>query len=63
MKFRNVVWAILEPMTNAPHPDPSRQSAEGDPFSTAINSTRGVAMEAVIRYALWVRRRFTSQRE
>jgi hypothetical protein len=29
-----------------------------DPFTNSLNTPRGVAMEAVIRYALWVRHRF-----
>lgn len=58
LSMRERVWAILAPITDDPDPDPSRESDERDPHSTAINSTRGVAMETVVRYAFWVRRNF-----
>src|SRR6185369_146879 len=34
-----------------------------DPFTNAINTPRGVAMEAVIQYALWVRSSFEKSNE
>jgi hypothetical protein len=58
LALRDEVWKILRPITDDPDPDPSRETEERDPYSTAINSTRGVAMEALVDYALmWVRRR------
>jgi len=52
--LRSLVWDILRPITADPDPDESREEGN-DPFSTAINSTRGVAFEAAIAYAAWVR--------
>jgi hypothetical protein len=59
LTLRGEVWEILRPITDDPDPDVSRESEENDPYSTAINSTRGVAMEALVAYALmWVRGRY-----
>jgi hypothetical protein len=55
LTLREHVWAVLEPITDDPDPATERDTEERDPYSTAINSTRGVAMEAVMRYAMWVR--------
>ncbi len=58
--LRQDVWEILLPLTS--DPDPSLQSeacdAEGnvDPMTRSLNTVRGEAMHAVIKYALWVRR-------
>ncbi|MEA2162151.1 MAG: hypothetical protein QOK37_278 [Thermoanaerobaculia bacterium] len=53
--LREMVWRVLAPITNDPDPDTEREKEDRDPYSVAINSTRGVAMEAVMRYAMWVR--------
>jgi hypothetical protein len=53
--LRDQVWAVIEPISDDPNPEPEEENDDRDPFSTAINSTRGVAMEAVMGYALWVR--------
>jgi hypothetical protein len=53
--LRETVWRVLAPITNDPDPDAEREQEDRDPYSVAINSTRGVAMEAVMRYAMWVR--------
>lgn len=55
MALREQVWAVVEPITDDPNPGPDEEQDDRDPFSTAMNSTRGVAMEAVMGYALWVR--------
>jgi hypothetical protein len=34
-----------------------------DPFTNSLNTPRGVAMEAVVRYALWVRSRYEESRD
>lgn len=50
--LREELWAALEPLTDDPEPP-----YEGDePADRSINTTRGKAMHAVVRYALWVRR-------
>lgn len=58
--LRDKVWSILKPLTD--DPDPTREHEEKyggtnmDPATLSLNTTRGKAMHAVIRYALWVRR-------
>ena len=58
--FRQRVWTILKPLTDDPDPTPEYEQRYGgsnmDPATLSINTTRGEAMHAVIRYALWVRR-------
>ncbi|MBX6361670.1 MAG: hypothetical protein IRZ03_16520 [Acidobacterium ailaaui] len=58
--FRQRVWAILKPLTDDPDPTPEHDQRYGgsnmDPATLSINTTRGEAMRAVVRYALWVRR-------
>lgn len=58
--FRKRMWAILRPLTDDPDPRPEHEQCYGgsnmDPLTFSINTTRGMAMHAVIRYALWVRR-------
>ncbi len=58
--LRERVWAILKPLTDDPDPTPEYEQRYGgsnmDPATLSINTTRGKAMHAVIRYALWVRR-------
>ena len=57
---RNLVWSILEPLTNDPEPTVEYEEQYGgenmDPATMAINTVRGKAFNAVIQYALWVRR-------
>jgi len=57
-ELRGQVWSILEILTNDPDPSPDDEATRGqplDPSHVAINSTRGEAMQVVVRYALWVR--------
>lgn len=61
IKFRDSVWPILQVLTNDPDPDPD--DATMDPATESINSVRGVAMHAIIRYALWIRRNFEQNEE
>jgi hypothetical protein len=57
---RTVVFAILRPLTGDPEPTPEYEAKYGgdnmDPVTLSINTARGVAMHALVRYALWVRR-------
>ena len=57
---RRIVWEILAPLTADPDPTPEHEAKYGgsnmDPSTLSINTTRGEAMHAVIRYASWVRR-------
>lgn len=58
--LREQVWAILRPLTDDPAPTPEDEARYGgsnmDPATLSINTVRGEAMHAVVRYALWVRR-------
>lgn len=64
-ELRELAWGVLEPLTNDSDPTPSVEEAYGvrhstapgaswDPASLAINTVRGIAMHALIHYALWV---------
>lgn len=58
--FRELVWSTLRPLTDDPQPDPQFEAEFGgtnmDSATLSINTVRGAAMHAVIRYALWVHR-------
>ena len=51
------VWAVLEPLSEDPEPTPEYEARYGgsnmDPATLSINTVRGEALHAVIRYALW----------
>jgi hypothetical protein len=59
-ELRSLAWRVLKPLTEDPDPTPEREAEYGgsnmDPVTLSINTTRGEAMHAVIRYGLWVRR-------
>lgn len=59
-ELRRSVWSLLELLAHDPEPTPKYEAAYGgsnmDPSTLSINTTRGEAMHAVVRYALWVRR-------
>ncbi|MFA6097442.1 MAG: hypothetical protein WC788_07495 [Candidatus Paceibacterota bacterium] len=59
-ELRESVWKILEPLTHDPDPTPEddskREEHSDDAYTSAINCTRGEAMNAVVEYALWVYR-------
>src|SRR6266571_617908 len=59
-EFRNKVWAVLSILTDDLDPTPDDEnrsdSRKVEPFNLSINTTRGEAMHAVVRYGLWVRR-------
>lgn len=58
--LRSVAWDILYPLTEDPEPTIEYEARWGgdnmDPATMSINTVRGDAMHAVVRYALWVRR-------
>ena len=60
IEHRELAWQILEPLTSDPEPDPEHEARYGggnmDPLTLSINTNRGKAMHAAIRYGLWVRR-------
>jgi hypothetical protein len=59
-RHREQVWQVLSTFVEDPEPTPQYELEYGppnmEPYTLALNSTRGKAMEAVIQYALWVRR-------
>jgi hypothetical protein len=58
--LRDSAWRSLRIVTEDPDPTPAHEARYGgsnmDPLTLSLNTTRGKAMQAVIRYALWVRR-------
>ncbi|MBT9260256.1 MAG: hypothetical protein KM310_10995 [Clostridiales bacterium] len=65
IRLRVKVWHILKPLSEDPEPTPEHEERYGgsnmDPATLSINTTRGEAMHAVVRYALWVRRHMEGQ--
>ncbi len=59
-ELRNATWAVMKLLTGDPEPDQEYEARYGgsnmDPATLSINTTRGDAMHAAVRYALWVRR-------
>jgi hypothetical protein len=57
---RSIVWGILFHLTGDPNPTIEEEkkyaSSNMDPSTIAINTTRGEALHAAIRYAEWVQR-------
>jgi hypothetical protein len=58
--LRSEAWGVLRLLTEDPEPTPEYEERYGglnmDPMTLSINTTRGEAMHAVVRYALWVQR-------
>lgn len=58
--LRERAWALLAPATRSPDPlpedDAERGTGFGDAPSFSINTARGTALRAAIRYALWAYR-------
>jgi hypothetical protein len=65
IELREKVWAILQPLTEDPEPTPEYEELYGgsnmDPATLSLNTTRGEAMHAVVRYGFWVRRHIETQ--
>lgn len=63
IELRNMVWGLLKLLAEDPSPykeeEKNYDESEIMDFMTlSINTTRGVAMHAVVRFALWLRRDF-----
>jgi hypothetical protein len=56
-RHRELVWSILHPLTDDPQPTAADEETEEqfDALTRSINTVRGEAMHATVRYALWVR--------
>jgi hypothetical protein len=58
--LRERAWGVLRVLTDDGEPTPEDEAEHGgsnmDPATLSINTTRGEAMHAVVRYALWFRR-------
>lgn len=66
LRLRFKVWKILEVLTDDPDPTLEHEQVYGgsnqDPANMSINTTRGIAMHAVLRYACWIRRRIDKRK-
>ena len=49
------IWSMIEKLADDPDPTPEAEEKRGtiDPANAALNSVRGAAMLAVVRFALW----------
>lgn len=60
IEVRQEVFSLLATLTEDPNPTPEHEEHYGgsnmDPATLALNTTRGEAMNALIRYCLWVTR-------
>lgn len=60
LELRTLAWDALVPLTNDPEPTVDYEAEERPggmgPLTTSINTIRGEAMHAVVRYCLWVYR-------
>jgi hypothetical protein len=56
--LRQEVWSLLEILLGDPQPGPGDESVGTDfePLTQSINTVRGEALHALLRYGLWVRR-------
>ena len=55
--LRSAVWAVIDSAAEDPHPSPEDDAESTLDVATAsINTVRGEAAHAVVRYALWVYR-------
>ncbi|HOX59270.1 MAG TPA: hypothetical protein PLC99_20500 [Verrucomicrobiota bacterium] len=62
--LRDCVWRLLGAISTDPDPSPrDDQQASMDPATMSINTTRGEAMHAVVRFALWEHRAEGRERE
>lgn len=64
--LREQAWKVLSSGLSDPHPkegDEDKYTSNNNFYQTAINSVRGVAMEATVHYALWVKRNLGLSKE
>ena len=62
--LRSQVWDLVKRLTDHPNPSEKHEAEFGgdnmDPATLSVNTVRGNAMHAVIRYALWCHRNMKS---
>jgi hypothetical protein len=58
LALRRRVWDLLQRLASDDHPTPDDEAhwLSVEPASRALNTVRGLAVRAVVAYALWVRR-------
>ena len=65
-ELRYDVWNLLAYLSDDPEPTPDREVRQLEnntpPSEVSINATRGVAMHAIVHYALWVRNQLGKSR-
>ena len=58
-ELRHEVWSLLANLSNDPDPTSERENKQLEnntpPSEVSINAARGVALHAIVHYALWVR--------
>jgi hypothetical protein len=52
LEYRNTIWDILKPLTE--DLDPINENIDIEPAESSINTVRGYAFHAMIRYAIWL---------
>jgi hypothetical protein len=66
-KHATRIWAILDTLAEDPDPTPSHEARFGgdnmDALTLSINTTRGEALHAVVRYAFWRERSLRARDE
>jgi len=55
--LREAAWRLVDAIADDPDPTPERDETEAmDPATQSLNTTRGQALHAAVRYAMWVSR-------
>lgn len=58
-ELKKEAWKIIEVLTNDANPTPEEEAkqleSDRDPLTVAISSTRGDAIQAAIRYGIWLK--------
>jgi hypothetical protein len=52
---REAIWSLLRKGARSPDPMLEDVKEESDPATLSINSLRGIAMHAVVKYGLWIK--------
>ncbi|MCX7047282.1 MAG: hypothetical protein NTX50_17570 [Candidatus Sumerlaeota bacterium] len=60
IEFRQLSWSVLAPLTDDQDPSIERERDAVDLDIIAFNSVRGISINAVVQYALWLRRAMES---